>query len=85
MALQINLEFCIIFVFLTVLKNWTSVYEICFRTLKAFPFTGYYVVVHLSSVRFAVDHDGVKSLFQPTQFCDCDFEKNAGFSAIIRS
>lgn len=71
--------------FLTVLENWTSVYEICFLTFKGFPFTGYCVLVHLSGVRFTVELAGVKGLFQPTRFCNYDLEKSAGFSAIIRS
>lgn len=44
------LHIVLVFVFLTVLKNWKSAYEIYLHTFMAFPITGCSVVVHLSSV-----------------------------------
>lgn len=60
------LRIVLIFVFLIILKNWKSVYEICFGTFKAFPFIGYHAVVYFSSVRFTVELHDLKGLFQPT-------------------
>lgn len=75
----------LIFVFLIILKNWKSVYEICFGMFKAFPFIGYRAVVYFSSVRFTVELHDLKGLFQPTWFCDYDFEESAGFSRLQSS
>lgn len=79
------LHMVLILVFLNFLKNWKSVYEMCFGMFKAFPFTGCCALVHFSSVRFTVELHDLKGLFQPTWFCDYDFEESAGFSRLRSS
>lgn len=76
----------LILVFLIILKNWKSVYEMCFGMFKAFPFTGCCALVHFSSVSLQLNfmiskvffnlHDSViMTLRRVLVFLGCDHQK----------